>query len=59
MQYFGSNNVQGVADSWVESEMIWVEDFFFFFFLIQPKTKKFELNKLNVVIVKAFQKKFI
>ena len=25
MQYFGSNNVEGVAKSWVEAEMSWVE----------------------------------
>ena len=25
MQYFGSNNVEGVAESWVEAEMSWVE----------------------------------
>ena len=25
MQYFGSNNVEGVAESWVETEMRWVE----------------------------------
>ena len=25
VQYFGSNNVQGVAESWVEAEMSWVE----------------------------------
>ena len=25
MQYFGSNIVQGVAESWVEAEMSWVE----------------------------------
>ena len=25
MQYFGSNTVEGVAESWVEVEMSWVE----------------------------------
>ena len=25
MQYFGSNIVEGVAESWVEVEMSWVE----------------------------------
>ena len=25
MQYFASNIVEGVADSWVEAEMSWVE----------------------------------
>ena len=25
VQYFGSNNVEGVAESWVEAEMNWVE----------------------------------
>ena len=25
VQYFGSNNVEGVAVSWVEAEMNWVE----------------------------------
>ena len=25
MQYFGLNIVEGVADSWVEAEMSWVE----------------------------------
>ena len=25
MQYFGSNIVKGVAESWVEAEMSWVE----------------------------------
>ena len=25
MQYFGSNFVEGVAESWVEAEMSWVE----------------------------------
>ena len=25
MQYFGSNIVDGVAESWVEAEMSWVE----------------------------------
>ena len=25
MQYFGSNIVEGVAESWVEAEMNWVE----------------------------------
>ena len=25
LQYFGSNNVEGVAESWVEAEMGWVE----------------------------------
>ena len=25
MQYFGSNIVEGVAESWVETEMSWVE----------------------------------
>ena len=25
MQYFCSNNVEGVAESWVEAEMSWVE----------------------------------
>ena len=25
MQYFGSNNVDGVAESWVKVEMSWVE----------------------------------
>ena len=25
MRYFGSNNVEGVAESWVEAEMSWVE----------------------------------
>ena len=25
VQYFGSNNVEGVAESWVEAEMSWVE----------------------------------
>ena len=25
MRYFGSNNVEGVAESWVETEMSWVE----------------------------------
>ena len=25
VQYFGSNNVEGVAQSWVEAEMSWVE----------------------------------
>ena len=25
MQYFGSNIVEGVAESWVEAEMSWVE----------------------------------
>ena len=24
VQYFGSNNVEGVAESWVETEMSWV-----------------------------------
>ena len=24
LQYFGSNNVEGVAESWVEAEMSWV-----------------------------------
>ena len=24
-RYFGSNNVEGVAESWVEAEMSWVE----------------------------------
>ena len=24
-QYFGSNNVEGVAESWVEAEISWVE----------------------------------
>ena len=25
MQYFGSNIVEGLAESWVEAEMSWVE----------------------------------
>ena len=25
MQYFGSNIAEGVAESWVETEMCWVE----------------------------------
>ena len=25
VQYFGSNNVEGVAECWVEAEMSWVE----------------------------------
>ena len=25
MQYFGSNNVEGVAESWVEAEISWME----------------------------------
>ena len=25
VQYFGSDNVEGVAESWVETEMSWVE----------------------------------
>ena len=25
VQYFGSNNVEGVAESWVEAEMSWVK----------------------------------
>ena len=25
VQYFGSNNVEGVAESWVEAEISWVE----------------------------------
>ena len=25
MQYFGSNIVEGVAESWLEAEMSWVE----------------------------------
>ena len=25
MQYFGSNIVEGVAESWVEAKMSWVE----------------------------------
>ena len=25
MQYFGSNIVEGVAESWVEAELSWVE----------------------------------
>ena len=25
LQYFGSNVVEGVAESWVEAEMSWVE----------------------------------
>ena len=25
VQYFGSNNVEGVAESWVEAEMSWVD----------------------------------
>ena len=25
VRYFGSNNVEGVAESWVEAEMSWVE----------------------------------
>ena len=25
MQYFGSNIVEGIAESWVEAEMSWVE----------------------------------
>ena len=25
MKYFGSNNVEGVAESWMEAEMSWVE----------------------------------
>ena len=25
MRYFGSNNVEGVAETWVEAEMSWVE----------------------------------
>ena len=25
MRYFGSNNAEGVAESWVEAEMCWVE----------------------------------
>ena len=25
MRYFGSNNVEGVAESWVEGEMSWME----------------------------------
>ena len=25
VQYFGSNNIEGVAESWVEAEMSWVE----------------------------------
>ena len=25
VQYFGSNNVEGVVESWVEAEMSWVE----------------------------------
>ena len=25
MQYFGSNIVEGVAESWVEAEISWVE----------------------------------
>ena len=25
VQYFGSNNIEGVAESWVEDEMSWVE----------------------------------
>ena len=25
VQYFGSNNVEGVAESWMEAEMSWVE----------------------------------
>ena len=25
MQYFGSNNVEGVAVSWVEAKMKWME----------------------------------
>ena len=24
MRYFGSNNVEGVAESWVETEMSWL-----------------------------------
>ena len=25
VRYFGSNNIKGVAESWVEAEMSWVE----------------------------------
>ena len=25
VRYFGSNNVEGVAENWIEAEMIWVE----------------------------------
>ena len=25
VQYFGSNNIEGVAESWVEAEMSWAE----------------------------------
>ena len=25
MLYFGSNNIEGVTESWVEAEMSWVE----------------------------------
>ena len=25
VRYFGSNNVEGVAESWIETEMIWME----------------------------------
>ena len=25
VQYFGSNNVEGVAESWLEAQMSWVE----------------------------------
>ena len=25
VQYFGSYNIEGVAESWVEAEMSWVE----------------------------------
>ena len=25
VQYFGSNNVEGVAESWVEAKISWVE----------------------------------
>ena len=25
MRYFGSNNIEGVTESWVEAEMSWVE----------------------------------
>ena len=25
VQYFASNNIEGVAESWVEAEMSWVE----------------------------------
>ena len=27
VQYFGSDNVEGVAESWVETEMSWVEGY--------------------------------